>query len=175
MEEPTFKLRFSIGDIEYWASRYQYDGDGEIEETVAPAVRSRGHLIRDEFLRICMWKSPRPRRHYEKNSEELVREATRIALSAAAEELRIGVLTVLEGVSKPVASTILHFCHAERYPILDFRALWSLGLEDRTVWYPFPFWWAYVRFCRRLADECGVSMRVLDRALWQYSRDNQRN
>jgi len=173
MEGTMFKLRFAIEDIEHWAARYVYDGDDELDTTVAPAVRARGHLTRNEFLRICKWKSQRPRRRYQKNTDDLVREATRIALSADAEELRVGVLAVLSGVSCPVASTILHFCHREPYPIIDFRALWSLGVEKRKDWYPFPFWWSYVGFCRHLAQDCGVSMRVLDRALWQYSKENQ--
>ncbi len=37
------------------------------------------------------------------------------------------VLRFLDGVEWPTASTILHFCGARPYPILDYRALWSLG------------------------------------------------
>jgi hypothetical protein len=40
--------------------------------------------------------------------------------------------------------------------------------------YDFEFWWAYVQFCRQLSKKCVVSMRVLDRALWQYSKEIQR-
>jgi hypothetical protein len=32
----------------------------------------------------------------------------------------------------------------------------------------------YAEFCRKTAAECGVSMRMLDRALWQYSKENQK-
>jgi hypothetical protein len=38
----------------------------------------------------------------------------------------------------------------------------------------FKFWWAYVQACRALALECGVAMRDLDRALWEYSNQNQK-
>jgi hypothetical protein len=37
----------------------------------------------------------------------------------------------------------------------------------------FGLWWPYVEHCRRVAHENSVSMRVLDRALWQYSNENQ--
>jgi hypothetical protein len=37
----------------------------------------------------------------------------------------------------------------------------------------FAFWWSYVNRCRDLADQARVDMRTLDRALWQYSRENQ--
>jgi hypothetical protein len=98
---------------------------------------------------------------------------TRTALSTESEQLRVEVLTLLNGVSWPTASVILHFCHREAYPILDFRALWSLGVEANDVRYNFDLWWGYTQACRRLAEETGLSMRELDRALWQYSKENQ--
>ena len=77
----------------------------------------------------------------------------------------------LNGVGWPSASTILHFFHNDPYPLLDFRALWSIGIESYK--YSFSFWEKYVDFCRNVANENEVSMRTLDRALWQYSRENQ--
>jgi hypothetical protein len=73
---------------------------------------------------------------------------------------------------------LLHFGHTDPYPILDFRALWSLGVDvpaDAHGFYDFPLWWEYTKFCRDLADACGVPMRVLDRALWRYSKENQKD
>lgn len=118
------------------------------------------------------WKSPRVVKHLESNSDALVRKATSIALSVETEELRIGALTILRGVGWPMASVILQFCHEDPYPILDFRALWSLSVDVPSV-YTFPFWWAYTQHCRKLAEQAGVDMRTLDRALWQYSKENQ--
>lgn len=82
-------------------------------------------------------------------------------------------LTLLSGVQWPTASVILHFCAAEPYPILDFRALWSLSEDVPPSGYTFPFWWSYCEATRCLAAKARVSMRVLDRALWQYSKENQ--
>lgn len=98
---------------------------------------------------------------------------TRVALSTPDERLRIEILTLLSGVSWPSASVLLHFGHNDPYPILDFRALWSLGIDSRKVIYNFDLWWAYTSFHRELADEAGVSMQELDLALWQYSMENQ--
>jgi hypothetical protein len=50
---------------------------------------------------------------------------------------------------------------------------WSSGIEASTVLYNFEFWYQYTQFCRKLAQEAIVSMRELDRALWQYSKENQ--
>jgi hypothetical protein len=55
--------------------------------------------------------------------------------------------------------------------VLDVRALWSLGVEAPPA-YTFEFWCEYVEACRALARGCRVPMRTLDRALWQYSREN---
>ncbi len=71
-----------------------------------------------------------------------------------------------------MASVILHFFHSEPYPILDYRALWSLGI-DEPPYYKYDFWWGYVRICRDLAEANAVCMRTLDKAMWQYSKENQ--
>jgi len=67
---------------------------------------------------------------------------------------------------------ILHFGYDNLYPILDYRTLWSLREKMLPVC-TFGFWDSYTKFCRDLANQQGVSMRVLDRALWQYSKENQ--
>ena len=71
----------------------------------------------------------------------------------------------------PTDSAILHLFHKDRYPILDFRAVWSIGVESYD--YSFSFWWDYVSFCRVLADRNNVNMRTLDKALWQHSKEKQ--
>jgi hypothetical protein len=76
----------------------------------------------------------------------------------------------LKGVSWATGSVLLHFAHVEPYPILDIRALWSFGY-DNSPHYTFQLWWDYVETCRRMAKQFQVTMRVLDRALWQYSRE----
>lgn len=80
-------------------------------------------------------------------------------------------LLALRGVQWPTASTVLHFGHRDRYPILEVRALESLGFTQKDASYEFDFWWDYVTTCRRLADEHKVDMRTLDRALWQWSKE----
>jgi hypothetical protein len=83
------------------------------------------------------------------------------------------VLQILKGVSWPVASVILHFGKKDLYPILDYRALWSVGIKKPNV-YNFELWISYVKYCRKLAKELNISMRTLDKALWQYSKERQK-
>ena len=136
-------------------------------------MRARGYLLRSEFLALCRWKTPRSQPRCARNRDAYIREVTRIALSTRNEELKIRVLLVLDGVSWPTASVILHFCDRGRYPILDVRALWSVGLR-RLPAYSFPLWWEYTRFIRNISNRTGLSMRTVDRALWQYSKERQR-
>jgi hypothetical protein len=165
--------RFNVTDVRRLAARYSYAQDDEpIEGEIAPRVRNRGYFTKEDFMALCRWKSPRILNHCARNSEELVRDATQIALATKHERLRIISLTALEGVGWPVASVMLHFGHIDRYPILDFRALWSLGVENAPQFYTFDFWWAYVECSRQLSVQADVSMRELDRALWQFSKEN---
>ena len=147
--------------------------DYRVENIIALCVKKRGFLTKPEFLELCRWKSPRSKHLVERNSVGFVEEVTRTALSTPEERLRIEVLTLLTGVGWPSASVLLHFAHVDPYPILDYRALWSLGIDHVPAAYDFDFWMAYTLFCRKLAAEVGVSMRQLDRALWQYSKENQ--
>jgi hypothetical protein len=97
-------------------------------------------------------------------------KATRQALGAADEAARMRALLELEGVGVPTASTLLYVAFPEDYPILDVRALESLGVKPRSQ-YPVSFWLQYLAACRELASSCDVSIRTLDKALWQYSKD----
>jgi len=170
---PGFRLRISDDELPRWASRYSYPGEAEIEKRVAPTARARGYLMRDEFLELCRWKTPRSQPRCAANRDDFVREVSRIALAATNEELKIRVLLLLAGVSWPTASVILHFCDHGRYPILDFRALWTVGFR-RLPRYTFSLWWEYTCFVRDVSDRTGLPMRTIDRALWQYSKERQR-
>ena len=119
----------------------------------------------------CYWKSPRTQTWCASNDAGTVEIITRAALTSVDERVPIETLTTLNGVSWPTASVLLHFGHRDQYPILDYRALWSLGVAPPP--YSFSVWRPYVEFCRALAKKCGVSVRTLDKALWQYSSENQ--
>jgi len=168
-----FRIRFDPALIPELAKRYTYPDEDKMLSLIGPSAMARVYFTKDEFQDLCRWKSQRTRSRVDSNRAEFIKEATKIALATPIEEIRIGVLNLLHGVSWPTASTVLHFSHRDPYPIIDFRALWSLGIEKRPQFYTFEYWWDYTRFCRDLARKQGVSMRDLDRALWQYSKENQ--
>lgn len=167
-----FKLRFPERDIAKWSARYDYTPNPVIEKQIVPRVKKAGYLTKPDFLTICKWKTPRSQKLCASNIPELVEAVSKVALSTADELSRIKAWMVLHGVGWPTASTLLFWLHEEEYPILDFRALWSLGYAKPPK-YDFDFWLAYVNFCRTLSRKQGVSVRTLDRALWQYSKEKQ--
>jgi hypothetical protein len=126
----------------------------------------------EQLRALAQWKSPRSMRWVEGNSAEYVEEITRLALSARTERARIEVLTNLDGVGWPTASVILHFFHPDPYPIIDFRALWTLNMAVPSR-YNFEHWKTYLDLCRDIANQTGLDMRTLDKALWQFSKENQ--
>jgi hypothetical protein len=167
------KLRFKESQIENIASRYEYSRNENLVLEMRELIQKNGFLNFEQLLLVAKWKSPRSAGHVKKNSNEYVKEVTSFAFSATDERAKIETLTILDGVWWPTASVLLHLFHTERYPILDFRALWSVGLEVPNQ-YKYSFWIPYVAFCRNIAEKNKVSMRVLDRALWQYSKENQK-
>jgi hypothetical protein len=79
-------------------------------------------------------------------------------------------LLELDGVGVPTGSTLLYVAFPNDYPILDVRALESLGAKPRSQ-YPLAFWLEYLKACREVAKKHGVSVRTLDKALWEYSKE----
>jgi hypothetical protein len=166
---PTFELQFPIEQVGALATRFGYVDDARLLRVGARA-RARGYYTRPEFIEVCAWKTVRSKPKIERNSDTAVTDATGRALAAVDEEVRIAALLELEGVGVPTASTLLYFACPDDYPILDVRALESLGVKPRSQ-YPVSFWLDYLRACRELARRSGVSIRTLDKALWQHSKD----
>jgi len=167
------KLKFNESKINYYADRYSYQIAEDDIIALKQGIQNRGYLTKDDLFQIAYWKAPRSSGHVQKNSDEYITEITKFALSTKCERAKIQTLTNLDGVNWPTASVILHLFDTNKYPILDFRALWSISIDVPTQ-YKFDFWWEYVQYCRSLTKRNNVSMRTLDRALWQYSKENQK-
>ena len=165
----AFELQFDPALIPGLAARFGYTEDDRCL-AAGRAARARGFYTREEFLLVCAWKTPRSRPKVAANDDEAVRGATGRALVTTDERERLEALTALAGVGVPTASTLLFFAFPDDYPILDVRALESLGQRARST-YPASFWLEYLAACRALAREHGVSVRTLDKALWQYSKE----
>lgn len=170
-----FALRFPAADSHQYADAYtRYVPEQHNAPALAAGqfMREEGYLSKPHFIALGEWKTPRNRRHYKANAPDYIEAVTRAAYHADNERFRIEVLCLLQGVSWPTASVLLHFGHPDPYPILDFRALWSSGIDEPPR-YTYPFWAKYVAYTRKLSARHDLSMRALDAALWTYSKVNQ--
>jgi hypothetical protein len=167
-----YTLRVPPQKLRHYQEKYNYKAEARLEKfrRIGP---QQGYLTVSQLHEICHWKSKRRAALAKTNPVNLVKELTAFAFSAKCETSRLGALTLLEGVHFPTASVILHFCVDQSYPILDLRALWSLSIEKPSQ-YTFRFWEKYVGVCRAVAKRHGMSVRELDMALWQFSKDRQR-
>jgi hypothetical protein len=175
------KLKFPISQIKELSDQYknelppkEWKRELEIIEHIFPAYQKRGYLTRNEFLKVCHWKSPRPRKQQKTNDEKFIKEISRLSLSTSNEQLRIQIGTLLKGVNWRTASAFLHFSFPQAYPILDVYALKSVGKKFPSSC-NFIFWQRYAKFCRSKARKAKVNMRTLDRALWLYSKPKRRH
>jgi hypothetical protein len=171
--------RITIRQIPEFLARYNYH-DQEDDDLISRRARIQreGKMRLEDLCLLCQWKAPRAAGHALKNKNAEVEEITGLAFRARNERVRIEVLQTLYGINYPTASVILHFFHKNTYPILDFRALWSMRIPQPAT-YTFSFWWDYVDACRRLLHQARrhhpkLSIRELDRGLWQYSYERQR-
>jgi hypothetical protein len=164
-----FALQFPAADIVPLAARFPAHDEGA-DLAAGVAARARGYYTRGEFVKVCRWKTPRSAPAVAANSSRSIRKATSTALASGDEVIRMQALLELPGVGVPTASTLLHFAFPADYPILDVRALESLGVKPRSS-YPVAFWLQYLAACRQLAELHGVTIRTLDKALWQYSKE----
>lgn len=165
-----FRLQFDPALLRDMATEYNYPGERAIIRDVAVPAKARGWFTADEVVELARWKTGgRSVPLVLQNTPAEMEEATRIALDPRTREpRRAGILVALTGVGYPVASCVLHFAHQEPYPILDKRALESLGNKTQRTVYSETFWQDYVAACRDLSRQHGLSMRDLDRALWAW-------
>jgi hypothetical protein len=170
-------MKLAITDIAKYAEGYDanyYDkDDGKTERFIKGKIVNQGYLTKEDYVAIGRWKSKRPTKYYKNNEEVFIREVTSIAFSTKEERIKIGILPLLKGCNYPLASVILHFKFPDKYAIIDFRVLWTLLEMDRPITYNFDLWWRYLTEVRSLAERTGLPLRTIEKALWQYSKENQ--
>lgn len=155
------------------AGRYEYEEDSAAREAGRRASE-RGYYDRDGFLTVVAWKATRAVPRAERNDASAIEQAAAAAFRADDEIERVTHLMALEGVGIPIASALLHFAFPDRYPILDYRALATLGETRRRTQYSPQFWADYLARVRSIAADAGVPIRMVDKALWQASREADR-
>jgi hypothetical protein len=165
---PQFVLQFAPSEIDALAERYGYAQDNDA--LLAGKQIASGDYSRDKLKVIVNWKSRRRAALIDDNNDDHIAVALQFASAPTTPEATaVAVLTALHGVGIPMGSAIMTAINPEKFTILDFRALQSLGIENwpDTI----GFYVHYLEACRELAAKHGKSLRTLDRALWQWSRE----
>jgi hypothetical protein len=174
LEAPPFALRFPVEMIPALAADHVV-GDDERRAFAAGRRIAAGGRAREDLMAIFAWKTRgRGRSRLACNADAEIRDALDLATTARTDRAAIAVLTGLAGVDIPVASAVMTAIDPGRFTVIDFRALWSLGVERRSPYYPVAYYLDYLAACRRIAAETSTNLRVLDRALWRYSKTKQK-
>jgi len=101
---------------------------------------------------------------FDKNTEEDISDALKLAVSAQTDRSAVAVLLGLGGVQVPVASAILAMIYPEKYTIIDRLALRALNKDKYNM--SVDLYLRYLNFCRAFAKRHVVTLRQLDHALW---------
>lgn len=137
-------------------------------------VEQKGYLTKSEFMKIGMWKSPRPKRWYLANSETDIIQTSKKVFSTKFEKRRIDLLTGLKGVRIPTASAILTLTNPKDYGVIDIR-VWdvlyrygSVAVNPTGTNFSFKNWYNYLMKIRYFAKMFKVNTRDVERAIFLY-------
>lgn len=135
-------------------------------------IKNRGYMTKTEFLNICLWKSRRPKKRYNLNSEEQIINVTKLAFLEKDEETKINILKLLDGVLIPTASALLSVVNPEDYPIIDKRCVQSLQDLKLIKWKIInnKNWLLYLSIIRNLSKELNLTCREIEKGLFAYNR-----
>jgi hypothetical protein len=166
-----FRLRFPEKDIRKIAAKY----DASEDQPALDAGKriAKGACTRKNLQIVFDWKTRgRGRNRLKKNSDIEIEDALQTCKSVKTERAAVAVLRGLNGVDVPVASAILTVIDPKRYTVIDFRALEALNqaMANPSV----DYYLRYLCVCRKIAQKNKTSLRKLDRALWQWSKERSK-
>ena len=142
-------------------------------------INNQGYLTKEQAIKILKWKSPRPLKHYNKNTDHDFRQITSLAFGQTDEKVKIHILTALTGVKYPAASAFLMFQDQTKYPIIDIRVWKQLHknglLTDNPSGQGFTLrqWETYLNVIRKLSSDYKLTARQIEKRLFDYDKANQ--
>ncbi len=164
---------------------YKYNFEASPENDQAwKEFRQQGFMTLEELKKLSLWKTGgRQQANIASNSAEAVKAITRAAIQVNLElpeepSLPVGILTTLQGVDIPIASTIMAVWDPQRFGILDIRVWQALCKAAPDDFRPIvttggnrvPFRpndvALYLCVIREIAAQTALSCREIDKALW---------
>ncbi|QCX38660.1 hypothetical protein FF125_09525 [Aureibaculum algae] len=158
-------------NLEYYIEQY------ELEKQIfqmGKEIKNRGWLEKSEFLTICLWKSRRPKRLYDLNSNDEIMSNSKLSFAEKDELKKIKILTKLKGVQIPTASAILSVFNPGIYPIIDERCIQSLKYLKIINWKTINAknWIGYLKIIRDWSKKNNKTAREIEKGLYAYNRIN---
>jgi hypothetical protein len=172
-DEHSYKFKTSPEDDRMWASFHQ-----------------QCFMSLRELQKLSRWKTGgRQQGNISVNSNEAVKAVTRTAIAVDSEvpnepALPIGILTTLQGVEIPTASTVMTVWDPKRFAILDVRVWRALSSAAQGAFRPLestrgnrrPFRLqeanTYQQVIREVAARTSMTCREIDKALWVIGEGN---
>jgi len=136
------------------------------------SAMERGYLTKPELVTVCRWKSSRAMKHIRSNRERTIKEITKAAFATRSERKKLALLTMLNGVSIPMASSILTLTNPRRYGVIDIRVwqlLYTMGTVTTNpdgVGFDSQHWFRYLTIIRSFARRYKVGARDIERTLF---------
>lgn len=172
-----FQLQFDPKEIPTLAHQYMTTKNGAEKDAAMEKAGKDildGKRTKENLEAIYRWKAARAVRHFLRNTPTNIAQCLAGAIEAESDDRAAVAALVrdptlkngLYGVQVPIASAILTAIFPHRFTVIDYKALASLGCPQDSP--GVGFYLAYLRACRRIKDENKVSLRTLDRALWQW-------
>lgn len=143
-------------------------------------VKERGFLNPEEFIKIGMWKSPRPKKLYLSSTEERIISISKKAFATNFEKKKIELLAQLKGVSIPTASAILTLTDPKDYGVIDIRTwqtLYNYGVLKKNpsgVGFNSKDWYHYLKIIRYYSRKLNVPTRTIELILFYHHKNNQK-
>jgi hypothetical protein len=143
------------------------------------SVKRDGYYSKKQAINILRWKSSRPLRFYDQNSDTDFKRVTKLALEQRNENLRIHILTALHGIKYPAASALLMFYDKSKYPIIDIRVwkqLLSAGLVTGNPSgqnFTLSQWGQFLTVIRELSLKHNIDARQVEKRIFDFDREHQ--
>ncbi|QNA46469.1 hypothetical protein [Lacibacter sediminis] len=141
--------------------------------------RRRGWLTKTELEMICRWKSPRAIRLIQSNHAATIRKVTKAAFQVKDETEKMRLLTLLKGVSIPMASAVLTLLYPKRYGVIDIR-VWQIlhqmkivETNKRGTAFRVAEWVELLVLLRKLSKQFGQSVRLIEYSIFLAHQRHQ--
>ncbi len=168
--------------LEALASRFSYDA-GDLLPEVENLYQKQGYLTHTQACNLRKWKTARHWKTFrDGNSDNCVQLHTSLAAMAAEQYLNhpdfaAWILALMSGIGIATASPFLTAWNSNEFGIIDvrvWRALHKLTdaerFKEKTL--QFSDFRLYILLLRHWRDLDNVPPRLIDKALWQFDKEN---